>query len=303
MQYRRFNEYFSFTRKERNGIIVLLFFCIFLLIIRWLVLRRSEKEISLNDIEFLAEIEKFEQSLNVKEIVAKEVYNKTAKSPSWIVPDTCFVFDPNTITNKELKKLGFSEKQISTLNNYRNKGGKFVENIDLLKIYGITNDQYNNLEPYIKINKSGGKSREPKIEPDILKTSIIVELNTGSESDLTLLSGIGELFAKRICKYRDRLGGYYSKDQILEVYGMDSTRYNLFSSQIIVDTSLIIKIDLNSIKYSELIKKPYLNKYQTRAILKFRELHGKFTKVEELKTNNLLDDDVYIKIKPYLEIK
>jgi competence protein ComEA len=68
--------------------------------------------------------------------------------------DSLFVFDPNTASLQEFQKLGLSEKQASTIKNYLNKGGSFKTKEDLKKIYGISADQYNQLEPYIFIEKN-----------------------------------------------------------------------------------------------------------------------------------------------------
>ncbi|OFX83157.1 MAG: hypothetical protein A2W99_13000 [Bacteroidetes bacterium GWF2_33_16] len=297
------NQFFSFTKKERNGIIVLLFFCIALLIARSIILRSSVQKISLNDSEFIAEIEKFEKSLELKELKNESVPYKISKEKKWSAPETLIVFDPNTINVEELKILGFTEKQISTILNYRNKGGRFVTKKDLQKIYGITKDQYETLEPYIQIKANENFSLQSKKEVEKFKPIKTIEINSVSESDLTQLNGIGISFAKRICKYREILGGFYNKEQLLEVYGMDTLRYNQFIHQIIIDTSLIIKSDLNLIKYDELIKRQYLSKYQVQAILKYRDLKGKFNKLEELVENNLVSEVVYIKVKPYFIIK
>lgn len=171
-----------------------------------------------------------------------------------------------------------------------------------MKIYGITEDQFNALEPFIEINETDKKENQVKREIDKPKQIKIIELNSATEKELTELTGIGESYAKRILKYKEILGGFYSKEQLLEVYGMDSTRYNMFVHQVMVDTSLIVKIDLNIASYEELIKKQYLSKYQVQAILKYRELKGKFLTTEELISNKILPQSVYSKMKPYIKI-
>ena len=98
------------------------------------------------------------------------------------------------------------------------------------------------------------------------------------------------------------MGGYYSKSQLLEVYGIDSAIYLTIAQQITIDTSLISKIDLNKAKFKLLIKHPYINKYETEAILKYKEIIGEFTEYEQIRENNLLTNEGFIKIKPYLTL-
>ena len=203
------------------------------------------------------------------------------------------------MSKSELKNLGLPEKQINTLINYRKKGGVFYKNEDLLKIYGIEKEQFEVLNPYIVIEV---KNKQESVNiKNVVKE--LLELNTASKEDLTSLNGIGDSFAERIIKYRDLLGGYYEKEQIFEVYGMDSSRFFGFSQDIIIDTNQINKLNLNEADFKILVRHPYLNKYQTGAILKYRELEGKFTNIEQIHQNNLLLKEKFVKLKPYLKLK
>ena len=98
------------------------------------------------------------------------------------------------------------------------------------------------------------------------------------------------------------LGGYYSKEKLLEVYGLDSVKFYGIKDKIIIDTSKICKISLNQSDYKTLLKHPYLNKYQTESILKYKEVMGDFNKIEQIYLNKLLTKDEYIKLKPYLKL-
>ncbi|HSH51644.1 MAG TPA: helix-hairpin-helix domain-containing protein [Bacteroidales bacterium] len=305
---RRLKEYFSFTKRERNGIIVLLFLLITLLIAEKFIDFSSDKDILLMNEDFKKQIDAFEESLekkssdNKKEQTQRLYYSKkNTQENSWKIPDSLFYFDPNTITKKQLKKLGLSEKQISTFINYRIAGGYFKISADLQKIYGIKEEQFNILEPYIFIAKKEEKVEQSDKEYKKDFTSILIELNSSSADSLELIYGIGPVYAKRILKYREQLGGYVCKSQLYEVYGLDSVLITSIENQIIIDTSLIDKININEADYIDLIKHPYLNKYQTQSILKFKEIQGEFQDINELIENNLLPEKVFKKIKPYLE--
>ncbi len=303
---KRFKEYFTFTRRERNGIIVLLFILFILVFVNTYLNNKSFGEIIIIDEEFQEDIELFEKSLVLKErIESKTKYANRRKVKKeievWKIPETPFQFNPNNATEKELKMLGFSSSQIKTLLNYRNKRGVFYKKEDLLKIYGIKERQYKYLESYINIqNKRNNTDSSVAV---VVKTLCKVEINSSNSEDLMSLKGIGESFAARIIKYRELLGGFIRKDQLLEVYGMDSSRYLQFEKRIIVDTNLIIKMNINKVQFKTLLKHPYLNKYQTQSIMKYREISGKFTQIEQILENKLLLKDDYLRIKPYLIIE
>ena len=218
---KRFKEYFTFTKKERNGLFVLLIILFALILVKIYQSNKSYGEIVLFDSDFQKDIEKFEESL-IPKIVNKKDNQITSidkgdfKKDEWFVPEILFDFDPNQVSKKELKRLGFSEKQAKTLMNYREKGGTFYKKDDLLKIYGIEKEQFAILEPYIILELSNNS--DEFISKNIQKE--LIEINSASKEDLMKINGIGNTFSERIIKYRDLLGGYYRKDQILEVYAL-----------------------------------------------------------------------------------
>ncbi|MFP4025624.1 MAG: helix-hairpin-helix domain-containing protein [Thiohalospira sp.] len=309
----RLKEYFTFTKRERNGIIVLLSLLVILMIADQFIDFYSDKEIVLMNENFKKEIDAFEKSLENKkknnrvkllysQATNKNVnnQNKYSNNNRWIIPDSLFKFDPNIVKENELKKLGFSEKQVVTFLNFRKAGGCFYKKTDILKVYGISEEQYIALEPYIKVTNdslSNIKKKDNKSQPK----QIIVEINSTNADSLELINGIGPVYAERIIKYRNLLGGFVYKSQLYEVYGLDSVLISKIKPQIKIDSSLIRKINLNNADYKDLIKHPYLNKYQTQSILKFREIQGAFQEVDEITANNLLPEEVFQKIKPYLK--
>jgi DNA uptake protein ComE-like DNA-binding protein len=106
---------------------------------------------------------------------------------------------------------------------------------------------------------------------------LMIEINTADSALLVRLYGIGPSFAGRILKYRGMLGGFFSTDQLLEVYGMDSSRYNGILPNIHTDTSLIKKIAVNEADFKTLLQHPYLDYETVKLIVNYREHTGPIT--------------------------
>lgn len=132
---------------------------------------------------------------------------------------------------------------------------------------------------------------------------VVVELNTADTAQLTTLPGIGASFARRIVSYRNHLGGFYSKEQLKEVYGLDADKYAGLQAQIKVDASRIKKIPINKATFDDLKYFPYLSFKQMNAIIQFREQHGDYTSIVDMKNIAILNDEILRKIEPYLAFK
>jgi competence protein ComEA len=296
-------DYFAFSKSERNGIIVLLFLVCLLLLINGLLNYIHKKEV----VDFSAfenEIQEFEKQMKVEIPIGQRIYDSWSEEDERIDLPEIFPFDPNSTSREEWQKLGLTDKQINTVFNYLNSGGKFYEREDLKKIYGLSKAQYEALEPYIRIEQSDQYYFTNQRNKEIRGVSeFTVEINSADTVDLMSLWGIGPVFARRITKYRDILGGFITKDQLLEVYGFKQETLKEISRFVYIDTTLINKINLNSTTFQELLRHPYLNKYQVTAILNYRDLKGGFVDLEELTENRLLPADTYLRVKPYLFVE
>ena len=207
-----------------------------------------------------------------------------------------FPFNPNNLTIKQWQQLGLSSRQAAIIKHYEAKGGTFHSKDDVKKMYSITADDYKRLEPYISLPETGISSKK-------VKPGTIIELNTADTAKLTELTGIGPSFADRIISYRNRLGGFFRKEQLLEVYSFDSTKYAEIKGRISVDPSRIKKISINTISINQLRIFPYLNYKQANAVIEYRAQHGKYSSIADLKNIVLIDDQLLTRIKPYFDFK
>jgi competence protein ComEA len=130
-----------------------------------------------------------------------------------------------------------------------------------------------------------------------------VELNSADTSDLIKLRGIGPVFSGRIVAYREKLGGFYDKSQLLEVFGIDTNRYFQFAHQVFADTLKLKKMDLNHTTFKDLLRHPYLEYYLVKSIFNYKDAVGAFRSVDELRQIDMVYDQLFEKIKPYLTVE
>ena len=207
-----------------------------------------------------------------------------------------FPFDPNKLTKEQGMQMGLDESVVNAMINYRQKGGRFYSKADLKRIYTLKEEEYAVLEPFIEIDSlTTTFFSTKKIE--------IVELNTADTLDLQQMRGIGPSFARKIIKYRDMLGGFNDRRQLLEVYGMDSTRFLGIVNQVTVDQEKIKKININKATIKEMTKHPYIEFYVAKSIINYRNDKGAFTDVNQIREAKLLYNELYLKIEPYLSVK
>lgn len=130
---------------------------------------------------------------------------------------------------------------------------------------------------------------------------LIFELNTADSIDLVQVYGIGPTFAHRILRYRDRLGGFASKSQLLEIRGMTEEWYERIAPQVTVDPSKVTKINVNEASIDQLKRLPYLDYYLAKAIVNYRKSGVEYCSMQDLAKVNILNDSILRKITPYIE--
>jgi len=227
--------------------------------------------------------------------------NKTVKlastNPTLVkISSELFLFDPNTATDEDYTRLGIKEKQIQTIRKYQSKGGNFRSKADFFKIYGISELQKNTLADYITMEEKGNIEHEKNVGTS--KNQI--EINSADSIELMKLPGIGDKLSKRIVKYRDLLGGFYSLAQLKEVYGLSEQVIQQIEGMVKVDPTRIRKVDLNFADWNELAKHPYIKKNLALQIVKFRTKYGSIHEFIVLRDSMILNIDEYTRLKPYL---
>jgi competence protein ComEA len=131
----------------------------------------------------------------------------------------------------------------------------------------------------------------------------LIEINTGDSATLLSLPGIGPVLSARIIKYRHLLGGFAEIEQLREVYGLSAETYDLIRDRVFADTTLLVKISINSAGYKEIARLPYFEKFEVTAILKYRELKGRINSINDLIDNKVITKEKGFKVKPYMSFK
>ncbi len=363
-------EILTYNRRQRNGLLLMVVLALILLALLNFTTLFSEKK--------TADFSNFEKA--VADWQARDSLAKLENAPQ------LFAFDPNTASDSVLLKLGIPKRAVSSILNYRNKGGRFRKPQDLAKIYSLNKSDFQRVEPFVFIQDKFSKNYrrenyskndfskkkarrfsfqdfdlnqisanqlekmglrkweaerivnyrnkvhpfetaeelykiyhldsavaekmipfakiETKIATPIYKeensVAVSIEINSATLEDLEKLRGIGPSFGKRILKYRERLGGFHQKEQLLEVYGMDEERLGQFEEWVTFNDARIKKLNVNQATFKQLLRHPYLEYEMVKSIVNFREQVRPFKNVDELKDLEFLDESVVRKLKPYL---
>lgn len=216
-----------------------------------------------------------------------------------------FGFDPNTVGYDELCRLGFQPSVAKRIVTYREHGGVFKKASDLKKVYGVSSGKYDEIASLIiiKDHATEVRSDQKAYQPQDRSFKVIVELNEADSIQLCKLKGIGSTFAARIIKYRNKLGGFLFKEQLREVYGMDSVRYAEILNDITADPAKVQRIQVNLVSEAELAKHPYCGYKLSKKIIAYRTQHGNFSSLEELNMIRSVSPAELEKIKTYLTVE
>lgn len=287
-------KYFALSNTEFNGIWVLI-----LLIVSVFVSAEAYQYFMSQD---GFSIEKWKDSTILRvEKTAK--FQTTVPHKNTIKSVQFYDFDPNTAQISTWMDFGLSAKQAQSILNYLAKGGKFYKKEDVRKMFVISADLYQKLEPHIVIqNRERGTAFNTN-SPTYPKSNFVpkvLEINSADTAELKQLKGIGSVFASRIVKYRNRLGGFHQVSQLKEVYGMSDTLYEKLKPFVKLDKDKLQKINVNSATFNELKKLPYWNAKQIQVLLEYRKQHGAFSSEKDLEKIVVLSPEILQKVAPYL---
>lgn len=286
---------FAFTKREFNALLFLLLILIALFTAPFFLPGHEASRLSTGQQLAIKQLQLAEKQQAQQ--FTRSTYRNFSKKPSPVY----FKFDPNTATATDWEKMGLSPKQAKVIPNYVAKGGRFYQPEDLQKMFVISPDKYQSLLPYVQIAHINPKFTPAKTFENAPRKTVIVELNTADTAQLDLLKGIGPAFARRIVKYREKLGGFYRMEQLMEVYQLDSAIYQTVAPQLTLNIAPIKKININTATFEQLKNHPYLRYKQINAIINYRKQHGHYQNATDLAKVAILDKATIDKMLPYLD--
>ena len=312
------HEYFSYTRLERNACNVLVVLCIsgFALPSIFPFFLKNQDKRDFDEIQRVA-------SSILESGIAQANPAETKIRDSEPIPNDIelFPFDPNTTTKEEFIRLGLSSRTAQTILNYRIKGGKFFKKEDLKKIYGLREEDYTMLAPWVQIqqrearwkdsaktpdDQSPAKAIDVKYEPHSTnftpkeKAPVSIDINRATAEEWQQLKGIGPGYSKRIVNFREKLGGFASVGQVGETYGLPDSTFQ----QILPNLQLspvFRKINVNEATLEELKGHPLISNFQATVLLNYRLQHGAFSDLNSLKKiGTAFKDNDWERLEAYL---
>lgn len=292
-------DFFYYTKSERRVILLLLAIALLLLGI-WAImeyLRPVEVPVTLSESE---EIDSFLANLEEQEKIRK---SHTPKNEISVVLQP---FDPNTADSVLLRQLGLPVYIVRNILKYRAKGGVFRSPESFSRIYGLKEEVYQKLKPYITIAPLVSVSHVRTDTFRQLKDTIpyipkyeegtIVDLNKADTSILKRIPGIGSTLARMIVVYRQRLGGFYDVAQLQEVphVGVELNKW------FVVTPAGLHKIQVNSASLDKLRSHPYMDFYKAKAIMEYRRKRGKIKGLSQLSMFEEFTEKDLKRLSPYL---
>jgi len=292
-------DFFYYTKSERRVILLLLAIALLLLGI-WAVmeyLRPVEVPVTLSESE---EIDSFLANLEEQEKIRK------SHTPKNEISAVLQPFDPNTADSVLLRQLGLPVYIVRNILKYRAKGGVFRSPESFSRIYGLKEEVYQKLKPYITIAPLVSVSHVRTDTFRQLKDTIpyvpkyeegtIVDLNKADTSILKRIPGIGSTLARMIVVYRQRLGGFYDVVQLQEVphVGVELNKW------FVVTPAGLHKIQVNSASLDKLRSHPYMDFYKAKAIMEYRRKRGKIKGLSQLSMFEEFTEKDLKRLSPYL---
>ena len=287
-----FRDFFFYTRNQRRGILLLVAAIVAVWTVNWW-LRPAERSFPQTDAAYMdsliTDYKDFLASVKYQDSIQEQRFKPQDRPARRPEPRP---FDPNEADSALLCRIGLPGWMARNVVRYRQKGGVFRKPEDFRRIYGMTDERFETLRPYIRIahqDTATAPVTADKIQPDTTSkdstrkptiplfqhvrkypAGTIIELNQADTTELKKIPGVGSVIARMIVKYRTRLGGYYSVSQLKDI----RLRADLLEPWFSVDTTAIRRVNLNRGGTAFLRRHPYINFYQARAIVEWRKEHG-----------------------------
>ena len=287
-----FESHFWYTKRQRNGILLLVFILVLLQISLFFFDFSSSGEQSIRSDEFY----RLQHSID-----------SLKKNHQESVKQTTYRFNPNFISDFKAYQLGLSVEEADRLFALRKKGMYVNSPQEFQNATGVNDSLLDMISPFFKFPEWTQKKQprlvaQSNVKQDHLSSSkILKDLNSVTAQELTGGLGIDTRLAKRIVAYRNKLQGFFENDQLFEVYYLDQETGNrILSHYQVIDKPVINKTDINTASFKEVLSIPYLDYKLTKKIFQYKDQNLYFNSLEELKKIDSFPIEKFDRIALYL---
>lgn len=312
------SDYFKFSRSQRRAMLFMmavgLFFCLLLQYSKW----SDNQEARIQNIAtgrmnslLVKDSVRKDWSPDYKQVTARRHSGRRALQPAPIAgkPEN---FDPNTVDPQTLGSFGVSERAIRNIMHYREKGGRFRKPEDLKKLYALKEGEAETLMPFVSIESSApaetgtgrgiagatgeGTYHSAKSRP----LPVTINVNRSDSLEWLLLPGIGAKRASSILRFREKLGGFVSIEQVGETYGLPDSVFQKIKTNLEWEPGQVEQLSLNHASEAELKAHPYIGWQWAKLMVAYRNQHGPYRSVDDLLKIHIVKKEWLEKVRPYL---
>jgi competence ComEA-like helix-hairpin-helix protein len=289
----KYEDPFVISNRSKRGLLVLILASLGLIFFPRVYMFFQKDEALVINSEQIAEFERTH-----KKFEKRNYSNYYSKKKKYKAPDS--KFNPNTFTLTDWTNLGLSEKQSVVVLKFTSRGIYSEE--DLKRIFVIPDVLFELIRDSVVYPERFQNTPNQESFKKQAKQITLINLNTADTTEFMKIYGIGAFYAKQIIRYREKLGGYFTKEQLFEVWKMTPEAYDKIKDHVFISQKDIKRININSVTIEELKVHPYLKWNQANSIIKMRIQRNGFKNIEEIKESVLIDSETYEKLFPYLSL-
>ena len=289
----KYEDPFVISKRSKRGLLVLILASLGLIFFPRVYMFFQKEEAFVINSEKIAEFERTH-----KKFEKRNYSNYYSKKKKYKAPDS--KFNPNTYTLSDWKNLGLSEKQSLVVLKFTSRG--IYSEQDLKRIFVIPDILFELIRDSVIYPERFQNSPNQESLKKQAKQITLINLNTADTTEFMKIYGVGAFYAKQIIRFREKLGGFFKKEQLLEVWKMTPEAYEKIKDHVFISEKDVKRININSVTIEELKVHPYLKWNQANSIIKMRIQRNGFKNIEEIKESVLIDSETYEKLFPYLSL-
>ncbi|MCI2227670.1 helix-hairpin-helix domain-containing protein [Polaribacter sp. MSW13] len=298
-----FKSHFWYNKNQRNGIFFLL---LMILLLQGIIVFGDFFTDNLVETD-TSQILNFQKQIDSLQKIEKE-----QREPK------IYPFNPNYITDYKGEQLGMSLDEIDRLLEFR-KTNQFINSKEeFQQVTKVSDSLLQIISPHFKfpdwVVKQKKQLEAKKSKRNIVSNRIIksfpkkqistTDINKATILDLQSINGVGDKLSERIVKYRKKLQGFSFEYQLYEVWGLEKEVANkVLSTFKIIEKPQIKKINVNTVKFKQLLKNPYIDYDLCVKIFNYRDEVAELQDISELKNIKGFPLDKYERIVLYLVAK